>query len=361
MRRIPWIDPLRGLAALAVLVSHVAYWSGGSSIDGVGRLLARGDVGVAIFFAVSAYLLTRGACAGRAPVEHYWRKRVARIVPAYLAALAATVVVAVALGTGEVTPRNVVAHLALVQGWTGDGFRGFTQAWSVTTEVTFYLLVPMIGRWLRRCRTRGVSPLPWLVGATVVGLVVQTLTASSGIARLGVVSTSVIGHLAWFCVGVSAAWVENSGSAPAAGPAWRSALGWATTAFVLVATPLGGPIHLETPSALTAFTKEALYALIAGLLLWAAITASDSVRHDSMRHDAEPDWMRTPGDLSYGLFLWHVLVLQVMFSTLHLRLFDAPFPLVLVLTLVVGIALARASWTLLERPAIRWAHRSSSR
>lgn len=65
MQRIPWIDPLRGVAAGLVLVSHVAYWSGGSSIDGVGRLLARGDVGVAVFFAVSAYLLTRGASAGR--------------------------------------------------------------------------------------------------------------------------------------------------------------------------------------------------------------------------------------------------------------------------------------------------------
>ena len=43
MQRIPWIDPLRGVAAGLVLVSHVAYWSGGSSIDGVGRLLEPGD------------------------------------------------------------------------------------------------------------------------------------------------------------------------------------------------------------------------------------------------------------------------------------------------------------------------------
>ncbi len=69
MQRIPWIDPLRGVAAGLVLVSHVAYWSGGSGIDGVGRLLARGDVGVAVFFAVSAYLLTRGASAGAAPTH----------------------------------------------------------------------------------------------------------------------------------------------------------------------------------------------------------------------------------------------------------------------------------------------------
>ena len=62
------------------------------------------------------------------------------------------------------------------------------------------------------------------------------------------------------------------------------------------------------------------------------------------------------GDVSYGLFLWHVLVLQVLFTTLHLRLFHAPFALVLIVTLVVSLALARLSWRVVEAPAIRWAH-----
>ena len=128
MQRIPWIDPLRGVAAGLVLVSHVAYWSGGSSIDGVGRLLARGDVGVAVFFAVSAYLLTRGASAGAAPTRHYWRKRAARILPAYLVALAAVVVVTLAVEPGAVGVRSVLSHLTLLQGYAGESFRGFTQA-----------------------------------------------------------------------------------------------------------------------------------------------------------------------------------------------------------------------------------------
>lgn len=123
MQRIPWIDPLRGVAAGLVLVSHVAYWSGGSSIDGVGRLLARGDVGVAVFFAVSAYLLTRGASAGAAPTRHYWRKRAARILPAYLVALAAVVVVTLAVEPGAVGVRSVLSHLSAA------GIRGRVVPW----------------------------------------------------------------------------------------------------------------------------------------------------------------------------------------------------------------------------------------
>lgn len=368
MQRIPWIDPLRGVAAGLVLVSHVAYWSGGSGIDGVGRLLARGDVGVAVFFAGSAYLLTRGASAGAAPTRHYWRKRAARILPAYLVALAAVVVVTLAVEPGAVDVRSVLSHLTLLQGYAGESFRGFTQAWSITTEVTFYALVPLICRWLRGCRRDGRSPLPVLMFVAVAGLVVQTLAASSGRANLGAVSTSVIGHAAWFAVGVAAGWVftadpttGGSGRRARMGLAVREAspsalLGWAGVTYVAVATPLGGPIHLETPTHGQALVKELAYALIAALLLGAAVRASEDETWPT-RAEAQA-LLSGAGDVSYGLFLWHVLVLQVLFTTLHLTLFHAPFALVLIVTLVVSLALARLSWRVVEAPAIRWAHRS---
>lgn len=369
MRRIPWIDPLRGAAAALVLVSHVAYWSGGSSVDGVGRLLARGDVGVAVFFAVSAYLLTRGASAGLPPTRHYWRKRAARILPAYLVALAAVITVAVAHTPDEVTPRSVVAHLLLVQGWANESFRGFTQAWSITTEVTFYALVPLVCRGLRHCRRDGRSPLPVLALVASAGLVVQAFSASSGRPALGAVSTSVVGHAAWFAVGIAAGWVftadapSEASSDLGARPARRrpatvrtappaALLGWAGVTYVAVATPLGGPIHLETPTFAQALVKEIAYALITVLLLGAGVRATWPAG------GAAQALLSGAGDISYGVFLWHVLVLEVLFTTLHLPLFHTSFALVLVVTAVVSLALARLSWRLVEAPAIRWAHRT---
>ena len=54
----PVLDTLRAVGALAVLTTHAAFWSGDYTQHGVwGTLLARLDVGVAIFFVLSGFLL----------------------------------------------------------------------------------------------------------------------------------------------------------------------------------------------------------------------------------------------------------------------------------------------------------------
>ena len=55
-RRIAALDALRALAAFLVLASHVAFWTGEAGWSGVGIIAARGDVGVAVFFALPAFL-----------------------------------------------------------------------------------------------------------------------------------------------------------------------------------------------------------------------------------------------------------------------------------------------------------------
>ena len=56
----PVLDSLRAVGALAVLTTHVAFQSGAYVRDGTwGALLSRLDVGVAIFFVLSGFLLAR--------------------------------------------------------------------------------------------------------------------------------------------------------------------------------------------------------------------------------------------------------------------------------------------------------------
>ena len=87
----PHVDALRAVGALAVLTTHVGFWSASYQRDGtVGALIARLDVGVALFFVLSGFLLSRGwlvrALAGRpAPATgHYLWKRALRILPVYV-------------------------------------------------------------------------------------------------------------------------------------------------------------------------------------------------------------------------------------------------------------------------------------
>ena len=56
----PVLDTMRAVGALAVLTTHVAFWAGDYQRHGAwGSFLARLDVGVAIFFVLSGFLLSR--------------------------------------------------------------------------------------------------------------------------------------------------------------------------------------------------------------------------------------------------------------------------------------------------------------
>lgn len=356
MGRIPAIGPLRAVAALLVLLSHVAFWTGAANVDGAGRLVARGDSGVAVFFAISAFLLTRGYCAGRATPPDYARRRFARIMPAYWLALAAVLGAAVMIDGTVGSLRQVLTHVFLLQGFTHESYRAFTQTWSLTTEVTFYVLVPAIGAWLLRRRAAGHTVPVVLVLVATFGILVQAFASSQDSPTWGWLGTSALGHAAWFCVGIGWAWMLEQRPGIASRLTAGHAVLVAVLAYLLAATPLGGPIGLETPTVLAAAAKEILYGIVAGALLVAATNAPREVQRRSSTGLA-----LASGETSYGVFLWHLVVLQVLFASLGLRIFHAPFVLVLTVTLVVTWFLADASRRFVERPAIRWGHRGAPR
>ena len=91
--RLPALDGLRAVAALLVVATHAAYLTGFTVNGGLlGRLAGRGDFGVAIFFALSGFLLHHGLVAdardGRTDLRAYAVRRAARVLPAYWVTLA---------------------------------------------------------------------------------------------------------------------------------------------------------------------------------------------------------------------------------------------------------------------------------
>src|SRR4051794_15995274 len=104
--RFPHVDSLRAIAALAVLGTHAALYAGAVHPGShVGRYAQRLEVGVAVFFVISGFLLYRPYVAARVAgidgprVGPYAWRRFLRIVPAYWVALTIS---ALALGTAGV-------------------------------------------------------------------------------------------------------------------------------------------------------------------------------------------------------------------------------------------------------------------
>jgi peptidoglycan/LPS O-acetylase OafA/YrhL len=93
--RYPLLDPLRGVAAVWVLTSHLAYSSG--SVPPPGYWLAcMGYLGVPLFFVVSGYCLTAAARRAARHGEHPSRflvRRAVRVYPPFWAAVGVAILI----------------------------------------------------------------------------------------------------------------------------------------------------------------------------------------------------------------------------------------------------------------------------
>ena len=55
---VPELTSIRAIGAFGVLLTHAAFWTGHYTDDWWGRLNGRFEIGVTIFFVLSAFLLT---------------------------------------------------------------------------------------------------------------------------------------------------------------------------------------------------------------------------------------------------------------------------------------------------------------
>lgn len=373
------LDGLRAVASLLVVGTHVGFWTGLVSPSFTGALVARLDVGVALFFALSGFLLSRpwivAALSGddrrRPSLRVYAVRRLARIAPAYWCALAAVLVLEGArllrpelLSTDRLTPLNLASHLVLTQDLIGDHLSSFSQTWSLTTEASFYVALPALG-WLlcRRAARAGSADERYAVvvrgcvAGLVLGAAVTAYAATDLPLGTGPLATSLLGHAGWFAVGAWVCALRLTGRRPGRLGALRpdELVALAALCFVLAASPAGGQLLFASPEPWQAAVRELLYAGVAALALLAATQQTDrpSVTVRVVTHRA----MVWVGDRSYGLFLWHLPVLFVVLTVLGGPLFE-PSPLLTGgLTLAISLAIADASFRWVEQPVLRWAHR----
>jgi hypothetical protein len=125
----------------------------------LGPYTARGEIGVAVFFLISGFLLYRPFVAahfagtGAPDTAGFFIRRFLRIIPLFWVALGVTLLVV----SDEVLAVHGFAGLLqclfFVQGYREAwAFQGLTQAWTLDVEVAFYLSLPVYAWLLSRRR-----------------------------------------------------------------------------------------------------------------------------------------------------------------------------------------------------------------
>ena len=120
----------------------------------------------------------------------------------------------------------------------------------------------------------------------------------------------------------------------------------AVVAFLVAASPLAGPEGL-TPGTVSQFiVKTAMGAVVAGALIAPLVLDRPDTPHRMLGNTT----MVTLGRWSYGLFIWHLAALAMVFPVIGEFAFNGHMPVVLVLTVVFGFAIAAVSYALVESP-----------
>ncbi len=345
---LPAVEGMRACAAMGVVVTHVAFQTGHSS--GVsGRLFGRFDLAVAVFFTLSGFLLWRGHAAAarglgaRPRTGHYLRSRVVRIMPAYVVAV--VVILSLLPDADHASPTVWLANLTLTQIYVPLTLTGgLTQMWSLSVEVAFYLALPILALLARRLPVGARVPVIAALAALSWAWGWVPIHAGAGTNPLNWPPA----FFSWFAAGMLLAeWVHSPIGPPHRWARRRAVMAVvAVLAYLLAASPLAGPEGLIPGTATQFAVKTAAGSLVAFALVAPLVLDRTDTGHRLLGSAA----MVTLGRWSYGLFVWHLAALAMVFPVLGTFAFTGRMPAVLGLTLIFGWAIAAVSYGLVESP-----------
>jgi peptidoglycan/LPS O-acetylase OafA/YrhL len=374
-RNLP-LDGVRATAAVLIVVHHVAYAAGTTMNETYGRFTGRMDVGVPIFFVLSGYLLARpfvgSILTGTQPPStggFLW-KRFLRIFPAYWLALIIMLII------GAVTVRGQSGFFFsffLLHVYHPDrAISGITQSWSLATEISFYVLMPVYAAVMRRAsRHRTVNQRALVLLASLVFLYLFSVAFRIIVHLLNPPFENVTPY--WlpslidiFVLGVALAvlreWshvnddIRSLCHMVSAHPFLLLLL--AVLTFWWVSTQFGLAVGLETSTFERETLRQGLYGLI-GLFCVAPFALAEKQTRTSAVVGWRPfAWL---GVVSYGIYLWHQVFISGDFAEQQMpyEIFDGGMADRLLATGSLTVVIAAVSYYLFESPLLRALSKSS--
>jgi peptidoglycan/LPS O-acetylase OafA/YrhL len=375
--RVPYLPGLDGMRALAVAAVIIYHTNNG--------WLPGGFIGVEVFFVISGYLITllligEHEKTGRINLKQFWLRRARRLLPALFLMMTLLMIYSAVFERDTLGKLrgDVVAGVAYItnwyQIWIGAGytalldFAPLRHLWSLAVEEQFYLFWPLIMLALMRLGRRRLPEISrWLVLAAVLITVVTAL-----LYHPGQVGTPEIAPEAYWSAGGHPVSKMDTLYLSTITRATGLLLGAALAMIWRPVAVMRGPMRNKGPL-LDVLAVIGLGAL--GALAWflhvqvdghadpwlfrggflavdfASLLVIVAVTHRGARMGmflgAQPlNWI---GTRSYGLYLYHWPIFQIIRGNAGARLTVPEFVLAMILTCII----TELSYRFVEMPIRR--------
>jgi peptidoglycan/LPS O-acetylase OafA/YrhL len=364
------LDSLRGFSTILIVVYHTSFVSGYTvaHADSVGAYIDRLNIGVAIFFVLSGFLIFRPfahSLIHGSPLpktRNYYLKRAARILPGYWLALF------VLAGLDALTIVNTsgfIRNVFIVHSFTEHNvFTGIRQAWTLAVEMSFYVVVPAFAYvFVRQARRRiaSVSVVTLLKALSALFLGAYAFRLFIHQTDFWFLDTAHIwlpSHMDTLALGMGLAVLVEAPASAKKLLKVKNFIANHTGSFVvcsvfvwLISANINMAIGLNRTEFHIDLLGHFLYGVASVLLVAPFCVDSQALLVKAMSFRLFT-WL---GTISYGIYLWHMAFLGGDFAEKYMPYTenDGQVLLRFLVVLPASIAIASLSYYVLERPIMR--------
>jgi peptidoglycan/LPS O-acetylase OafA/YrhL len=365
-RRLEWVVVLRGAAALWVFAFHIWLALGGLAVRfglpfdfsfGLRSLFRAGYQGVDLFFVLSGFVIAWPFVAAREirldryQVADFYQRRLLRIAPIYYVTIAvATVLMSAGLLRGTVDGWSIAAHLAFAQNFVPEwvaSIRGVY--WTLPTEMHFYLLFPLLLRFVDVDRPLRLAFL-MIAAAIAYRWLLVWLGTRHGV-WLTWTAAYLPGRIDQFGCGIAAACVVAT-----ARPEGKTVRASTVVLAGLLAVACLMLIGRNATTQLDFWFIAGPSIAGAGIAFFiAALGIYSNARPDASpaRGSGTARLFHLLGDASLSIYLWHTFFIDLaLLATLRFALDNTAKVALVIATVPVAILTSVVTYRLIEAPMI---------